>query len=306
MFDWERWREEVKARPFQLKVQSSILYITKINLFLVSPLPLSTSNIGTNGTPRIGRQHWRDADLEAILDLVEERPPLCSRDWDTLGAKYNSNYAVPNGRALRRGRAIQEKFDSLCKGPPTGAGGLSDRQRRARELAALIFNEQGAKVVLDPPADECDPDESFSEAEKDVIMDRTEGISTERSKQAGDFSRKRLLTNFSSDEAPPSRRRKTGDQGGSTTNFMEMWMALEMKKEERREEAERKKEEWREERERKREEQELRKEKEREERERRREEEMILRKQEIMLEMEKVQLEREKIRLELAKMHKVE
>jgi hypothetical protein len=28
------------------------------------------------------------------------------------------------GEAMRRGRAIQEKFDSLCKGPLTGAGGL--------------------------------------------------------------------------------------------------------------------------------------------------------------------------------------
>ena len=266
---------------------------------------MSSSNISANGTPRIGRQHWRDADLDAILDLVADRPPLCSRDWDTLGAKYNSNYAVPSGRALRRGRAIQEKFDSLCKGPPTGAGGLSDHQRRACELAALIFTEQGAKIVLDPPADKCDPDESFSEAEKDVIMDRTEGIRTERSKQAGDFSQKRLLSNFLSDKAPPSRRRRISDQGGNT-NFMEMWMALEMKKEERREEAERKKEEWREERERKREERELRKEKEREEKESRRDEEMFLRRQEIMLEMEKVQLEREKIRLELVKMHKVE
>jgi hypothetical protein len=58
---------------------------------------------------------------------------------------------------------------------------------------------------------------------------------------------------------------------------MEIWMALEMKKEERKEEAERKKEEWREEKRR----QELRIEKEREEKERRRDEEIFLR-QEIL------------------------
>lgn len=154
----------------------------------MTPLPSPSSSLNVNGTSRTGRQHWRDVDLDTILHLITEKPPLCSRDWDSLGEKYNSMYAMPNGRAMRRGRAIQEKFDSLCKGPPTGAGGLSDRQRRARELAALIFNEQGAKIALDPHADECDVDEQFSEAEKEIIMDRTEGIRTERYRQAGDFS----------------------------------------------------------------------------------------------------------------------
>ena len=83
---------------------------------------------------------------------------------------------------------IQEKFNNICKGPPTGASRLSDCQRKACELASLIFNEQVVKIVKDPPADECHPNEQFSEAEKDVIMVHSEGICTERSKQTGDFS----------------------------------------------------------------------------------------------------------------------
>ena len=65
-------------------------------------------------------------------------------------------YAVLNGRVFSKGRAIQEKFNSLCKGPLTGAGRLSDHQRRAHNLAALIFNEQESKIIINPPSDDCD------------------------------------------------------------------------------------------------------------------------------------------------------
>ena len=97
-----------------------------------------------------------------------------------------------------------------------------------------------------------------------MIKECTEGIHIERSKQSGDFYQKRLLSNF---YAPPSWQRRISDLGGNSR-----FIVMKIRKEERREEAERKKEEWRVEWERKIEEQESRKEKEREEKERRQDE----------------------------------
>jgi hypothetical protein len=60
--------------------------------------------------------------------------PLCIKDWQTISILYNNKYVFKTKKSARNKRGLLEKFDALCKGAPTRAGSLSERQQRARNI----------------------------------------------------------------------------------------------------------------------------------------------------------------------------
>ena len=185
---------------------------------------------------------------------------------------------------MQTGRSLIEKFNVLCRGPPTGAGGLSEQQQLTRNIMEKFFEQQGAKRIAEEPAlpylseeDEMDV-KSFEEDDIKILASWVDQVSSDRTEKAGDFARKRLLDSVSDSDVKSalSRRRRCFDETQSDqTNAMMLWLIQETKKEERKEEE--RKQEWILER----------------ERMERLEEE---RKQEWILERERIELERERMK----------
>jgi len=145
---------------------------------LISPLLPQVMQISSSGgqggggtgkrAGRTGRQNWDANDLNTLIDVIETTKPLTVNGWQKAADYYNNTYAREKGRSFRNGRGLQEKFDALCKGPATGAGGLSDRQQKARAVQQTLHELQGARRFLDEADDMCDLEEDIDEEEIEV------------------------------------------------------------------------------------------------------------------------------------------
>ena len=136
-----------------------------------TPAPSVTQ---ASGTPHGGQQHWSLGDINYLLQILESHPPICTADWETKAQQYNTDYAVQNGWSSHTEIAICAKFNKLVAGPPTGAGGYSPLQLRARAISQRIFEDQGSQLIHDA-SDDIDPATSLSlaaeeEWEEDVML----------------------------------------------------------------------------------------------------------------------------------------
>ena len=128
-----------------------------------------------------------------------ERSPLCTKDWEDIAKYYNAEYAFKMGRSGRNERGLQEKFDSLCKGPPTGAGGCSEQQQHAQRIQQRIYEDQGSRRIVDTVEDILDDqgEDLLGEDELSESVRKVEMLGVNRKERAGDFAKRRLLDSSS-------------------------------------------------------------------------------------------------------------
>jgi hypothetical protein len=217
--------------------------------------------------------------MEALLDVVESILPFDEHEWEEVEQNF-IYYAKQKGRSERTLRALKDRFELLCNGPNTGAGGPSERQKRAREIHERILQTQGAGILIDLPQDdernleeiildEGGLEENGFEEGSNEIQQRVEGLTTKREAMCGEIAKKRILAGFSGEKPTQRRRVNSNENILSQFDFISFWMLKEEKRdkerEEKREREEKEKEEKREREEKEKEEKREREEKEKKE-----------------------------------------
>jgi hypothetical protein len=99
------------------------------------------------GRPR-GAKKWHDDDLNKMLTYLEANPPLERKVWDDVSLEV-TDFAQKERRPKRSATACECIFKRLTAGPPTGAGALSEPQKRARAISERVDLLNAQKVLND-------------------------------------------------------------------------------------------------------------------------------------------------------------
>jgi hypothetical protein len=94
-----------------------------------------------------GSQNWSKLDLKALAHYVEGASHLRSDEWRQIEARYNYEYALPNGRQERRWDNMRDKWNSLKgmgKIPVVDSEDLPEVQGGTRRDGASGNNIDGA------------------------------------------------------------------------------------------------------------------------------------------------------------------
>jgi hypothetical protein len=193
-------------RSQQLQISLPSLSTTSlVNLFLSTSTLLnnttSTTHIERKLVGKARHQNWNGDDLDFLFGFLERVPPLCIKDWQTISTLYNNEYAFKTGRSARNKRGLLEKFDVLCKGALTGAGNLSERQQRARNIQKRIYKEQRIRRVIDQLTNV--DSNTFFDLEPDDLdesITKVEALAIKKKQNIGDFAKKRMLESASTSE----------------------------------------------------------------------------------------------------------
>lgn len=123
------------------------------NSEIPSPIPPEVGSVSQSTPPastpvsRAAAVRFTSEELERIVTITGQCLPITGEEWNSLAAEFNRTR--PSGTPARHGEALKQKFRRLVTGPPTGAGGASDLQIRAREVENRILTRRGS---LDFPA----------------------------------------------------------------------------------------------------------------------------------------------------------
>lgn len=102
--------------------------------------------------------------------------------WTKITDHFNQ-WAIANGRPQRDAESLRNKWNRLLKGPPTGHGGPSERQLRARAVEELCVQDVGGAVLDDAEKSE----NSSSEADLNAVIAEADGISVKRASDSPPF-----------------------------------------------------------------------------------------------------------------------
>ena len=108
-----------------------------------------------------------------LLDIAEQNLPTGAVRWNQITTAFNI-WARDNGRPERDTDSLRRKFNKLVTGPPTGGGGPSPRQQRARDIENRCLGETNSQYINDRLSD------GSSDADIDEMLAEVEGISNSR------------------------------------------------------------------------------------------------------------------------------
>lgn len=112
--------------------------------------------------------------LQEMLTLLERTLPVGPAAWAIIEQDFAA-YATTAGRPARNALALQKRYRRLLKGEPTGQGGPSARQHRARNIEARTTKEVGG--ALYEGDEELASDEELDE---EVLANESAGLYSER------------------------------------------------------------------------------------------------------------------------------
>ena len=115
----------------------------------------------------------------ALLSALEEVIPLGGASWTRIHACF-VEWAQANGRPERDPSSLKRKYSKLLSGPPTGHGGPSARQLRARAIETTGLFTVGGAVILDGARE--GNDSASDGNDLDDQIDEADGITTNRTK----------------------------------------------------------------------------------------------------------------------------
>ncbi|KAG2131631.1 hypothetical protein DEU56DRAFT_688381, partial [Suillus clintonianus] len=108
--------------------------------------------VAKRGRP-CGSNNYSAADVQVLLDLVEDERPLGQKGWQAIHLKY-SEWATSHGRPPRKAMSLETKFKQLVKTTkPTGNGVCPPDVTRAHEIDALINERAGTRDLNDSDFD---------------------------------------------------------------------------------------------------------------------------------------------------------
>jgi hypothetical protein len=111
----------------------------------------------------------------ALLEILVAILPIGSASWALIAERF-AEWAREHGRPQRDQATLRTKWMKLLKSKPTGAGGLSDRQKQMREIE-LKAHEAGGGDILGDDVDSSDDLEGNALSD---IVDEADGIESKR------------------------------------------------------------------------------------------------------------------------------
>lgn len=103
--------------------------------------------------------------MTALLDILSETLPVGAAAWRVIEKQF-ATWATAHGRPMRDSKSLQKKYKRLYSGPPTGAGGPSPRQVKAREIEQqAVAAGEGLVIHDDEEKDSEEEDDEIAEAD---------------------------------------------------------------------------------------------------------------------------------------------
>lgn len=103
-----------------------------------------------------GAEGFSSADVEALLNVVRRHLPLQRSEWEQVAQEYSKEYAARNGRAIRDGSSLKNKFRHWIKNDTTNMA-------RVEVAKALVIQDEIAarlrKISQDVASNESEKEE---------------------------------------------------------------------------------------------------------------------------------------------------
>ncbi|KAG9023440.1 hypothetical protein FS837_005811 [Tulasnella sp. UAMH 9824] len=142
-----------------------------------APEPPAEPNAPAAKRSRAGRPNWRDEEIEAMLDIVEEHQPAGQVGWQRVAEDFQDFVAENPDFHPWTAQQIEDKFKNLVrKKPPTGNLNIPPHVARALDIDQQISTRFHVLEEEDSPGEgsssshaETDSDSSYewSESEED-------------------------------------------------------------------------------------------------------------------------------------------
>ena len=158
------------------------------------------------GGRKNGSANYTTADVDALLDVVEDVEPIGAQEWAIVSSRYN-DWAATSGRPLREQTSLKIKFDKLCSSKkPTGDPSCPPEVRRAKHISREILarcNAVSLRGESDSDLEVLELDTASSTVQEDDRDTRNEVGARKRRRRAGATGLER------------SKKKKTGEIGSS-------------------------------------------------------------------------------------------